>query len=59
MPNIREALKRMIAERLTGPQQAVYARKLEAAASDDDLKTLLEDITRLETFSEDLENGKP
>lgn len=57
-PNIREALRKMIAERLNGPQQAVYARKLKDAASDDDLKSLLEDITRLEEFSKDSDNGK-
>ena len=58
-PNIREALKKMIAERFTGPQQAVYARKLETAASDDDLRSLLEDVSRLESFSKDSENDKP
>lgn len=56
---IRATLKRMITERLAGPQQAVYAHKLESAASDDDLKSLLEDISRLDAFAEDSEDGKP
>ncbi len=55
---IRETLKGMITERLAGSQQAVYARKLESAASDDDLRSLLEDISRLEAFSEDSEDGE-
>jgi lambda repressor-like predicted transcriptional regulator len=57
-PAIRETLKRMITERLAGPQQAVYARKLESAASDADLNSLLEDISRLEAFSEDSADGE-
>ena len=57
-PIIRETLRRMITERLAGPQQAVYARKLESAASDADLKSLLEDISRLEAFSEDSADGE-
>lgn len=56
---IRATLRKMITERLSGPQQAVYARKLESAASDEDLKSLLEDISRLDAFAEDSDNGKP
>jgi len=57
-PTIRETLERMIAERLSGPQQGVYARKLESVASDEDLKSLLEDLSRLDAFTEDSEDGK-
>jgi len=57
-PVIREKLKDMIRNRLTGPQQAVYARKLEDAASDEDLKSLLEDLSRLEALSEGAEDGE-
>lgn len=56
-PEIRQKLQVMIKSRLTGPQQAVYARKLEDAASDDDLRSLLEDIARLDSLSEDGEDG--
>ena len=55
-PVIREKLKDVIANRLSGPQQAVYARKLEDAASDEDLKSLLEDLSRLEAFMEESDN---
>ena len=48
---VKEALRRMIAERLSGSQQAVYARKLESAASDEDMRSLLEDMSRLDAFS--------
>jgi hypothetical protein len=57
-PAIRATLKKMVSERLSGPQQAVYARKLESAASDEDLKSLLEDISRLDAFAEDSEDGE-
>jgi len=53
---IRETLKKMIGERLAGPEQAVYARRLENASSDEDLKSLLEDIARLQAFSEESED---
>jgi hypothetical protein len=53
---IRETLKEMIVERLAGPEQAVYARKLENAASDEDLRSLLDDISRLQAFSEEAED---
>jgi len=56
--DIRNVLKTMIAERFSGPQQEVYARKLEGAASDKDLKSLLEDIARLDAFSRDQEDDK-
>ena len=57
-PNLRETLKKIIAERFAGSKQAVYARKLESAASDEDLRSILEDISRLEAFSEDSEDGE-
>ncbi len=57
-PSIREKLRSMIADRLQGSMQAVYARKLEDAASDEDLKSLLEDIARLDALAEDGEDGE-
>lgn len=56
---IRETLKKMISDRLTGPTQAVYARKLDKAASDEDLRSLLEDISRLQTFCGDHGDEEP
>ncbi len=57
-PSIRAKLRSMIADRLQGSMQAVYARKLEDAASDEDLKSLLEDIARLDALAEDGEDGE-
>lgn len=57
-PSIREKLRSMIANRLQGPLQAVYARKLEEAASDEDLRSLLEDIACLDAFAEDEERDQ-
>lgn len=39
-------------ERLTGTQQAAYFRKLEQAATDDDLRALEEDLRRLEKLGD-------
>jgi len=57
-PSIRAKLRSMIADRLQGSMQAVYARKLEDAGSDEDLKSLLEDIARLDALAEDGEDGE-
>jgi hypothetical protein len=51
---LRESLRGLITRRLTGTQQAAYFRKLEEAASDNDLQSLLEDMDRLEKLSEDV-----
>jgi len=58
-PDIRTKLMSIIKDRLKGPEQAVYARKLETASSDEDLKSLLEDISRLDAFSEESDDAKP
>src|SRR5207244_2088029 len=50
---IREKLHDLIARRITGSQQAAYFRKLEGAASKEDLESLLDDLSRLEALSED------
>ncbi len=52
-PDNREGILKFIQERFTGPEQAVYCRKLDTAASDEDLKTLLEDILLLDKLSKD------
>ena len=56
--DVRATLKRMITDRLSGEQQAVYARKLENVSSDQDLRSLIEDISLLDAFAEDWEDGK-
>ena len=58
LPDIREQIKQLLEERFTGPQKAAYFRKLESA-SDEDLKTLLEDFYLLEEFSKDSNNVEP
>ena len=55
-PTIREKLKRMIVDLFAEPQRSVHARRLESASSDEDLRSLLEDISRLEAFSEESED---
>jgi hypothetical protein len=52
-PEMRATLERMIREYFSGSQQTLYARKLERAASDEDLKSLLEDISRLKKLSDE------
>jgi hypothetical protein len=50
---LRDKLHDVIARRFTGSEQAAYFRKLEGAASEEDLQSLLDDMERLETLSED------
>jgi len=59
VPNVREQILKFIQERFTQPQQEIYCRKLESAASDEDLKTLVKDILRLDEFSKDSNNVEP
>jgi hypothetical protein len=58
LPGLIDELKKMIAQRLSAPQQATYFRKLEETASEQDLKTLLEDILLLESLDKDSKNEK-
>lgn len=50
---LREKLHDLITRRFIGSEQAAYFRKLEGAASEEDLQSLLHDMERLETLSED------
>lgn len=50
---LRDNLREMINRRFRGTVQAAYFRKLETAASDADLQSLLEDIHKLDALSED------
>lgn len=56
-PAIREKLQDLIQQKLSGPKKALYARKLQGASSDEDLKSLLEDLSRLDAFSEGSDDG--
>jgi hypothetical protein len=54
---LREHLKGLIAGKFSGTVQAAYYRKLETAATDEDLQSLLEDIHQLEALSEESDGG--
>lgn len=54
--SLRSTLQELIG-RLTGQQQAAYFHKLEKAATDNDLQSLLEDLHRLEDFDSDSQHG--
>jgi len=58
LPARRNVLQEMIAQLLNAPEQATYFRKLEEAASEQDLQSLLEDILRLESLDQDSKNEK-
>ena len=54
----KEALKRLIIERFTGTSQAAFFRKLDSVASNDDLKSLLDDMSKLEALAEEPDDAK-
>jgi hypothetical protein len=58
LPNMREALQQMITQNLNPSQQLVYFHKLDEAASEQDLKTLLEDILLLKSLEQDSKDEK-
>jgi hypothetical protein len=53
VPSVRSKLQELIAHHLDAPLQAAYFRKLEDAATDQDLQSLLQDILLLESFDKD------
>lgn len=55
---LRDEIQNRIAQHLSDPLQATYFRKLEEAASEQDLKTLLEDILLLESLNKDSKDEK-
>lgn len=57
--NLRTRLKDIISGKFAGTEQALYFRKLETAATDEDLQSLLEDIHRLDAISEVEDGGDP
>lgn len=56
LPVQRNVLQEMIAQFLNAPLKTTYSRKLEEAASEQDLQSLLEDILRLESLDRDSKN---
>ncbi|MCK4828423.1 hypothetical protein KA005_72505 [bacterium] len=56
LPAQRNVLQEMIVQLLNAPLKATYSRKLEEAASEQDLQSLLEDILRLESLDRDSKN---
>jgi len=55
---LRGHLQTLIAGKFQGTVQAAYFRKLENAATDDDLQSLMEDIYRLETLEEGADDAQ-
>lgn len=55
--DLRDRLKGIIEGKFQGTVQAAYFRKLESAATNEDLQSLLEDIHRLEALAEDTDGG--
>lgn len=58
LPAQRNVLQEMITQFLNAPLKATYSRKLEEAASEQDLQSLLEDILRLESLDQNSKNEK-
>ncbi|MGD0463891.1 MAG: hypothetical protein ABSB74_15500 [Tepidisphaeraceae bacterium] len=50
--NLRAGIKNLIETAFTGSAQVAHYQKLEKASSEDDLKTLFEDLTRLAALRE-------
>jgi hypothetical protein len=48
--NVRETIIDLIKQRFSGTQQAAYFHKLEQTTNENDLKSMLEDLQRLDTF---------
>ncbi|HJZ90601.1 MAG TPA: hypothetical protein VKE40_06980 [Gemmataceae bacterium] len=57
--DLRARLKAVIAGKFEGTVQAAYFRKLESAATDEDLQSLLDDIHQLDALSEEPVDGDP
>ena len=56
--SLRDRLREIVNQQLEGTLQAAFFRKLEQAASDRDLRTLLEDIERLSVLGQDDSNDE-
>ncbi len=58
LPTMRNEIQEVISQYFSAPQQATYFRKLEEAASEQDLRALLEDIILLELLDKDSDDEK-
>ena len=56
--NVRQAVHDLIARNVPPASQAVYFSKLEGAASDQDLRSILEDIERLDALEREGPNAQ-
>ncbi|MFA6132844.1 MAG: hypothetical protein WC869_02365 [Phycisphaerae bacterium] len=55
----KDELRRIIADRFSGTAQAAFFRKLDAVASEDDLKSLLDDMSKLDALTEESDDAEP
>lgn len=55
----KQHLRRVIRERFSGTAQAAFFRKLESAASEEDLRSLLEDMSTLDALTQDSDDADP
>tara|TARA_R110002072_G_scaffold101703_2_gene224029 strand:+ start:433 stop:873 length:441 start_codon:yes stop_codon:yes gene_type:complete len=49
---VRDSIRSFIEERFQGSGQAAYFRKLDEAASDEDLQSLMDDLARLDALTQ-------
>jgi len=54
----REELRRIIADRFSGTAQAAFFRKLDSAASEEDLRSLLDDMSKLDALTEESDDAE-
>lgn len=52
MDDLRNGVREFINRAFSGPEQVAHFHKLESAATDDDLQSLLDDLTRLASLRE-------
>lgn len=55
----KEELRRIIKERFSGTAQAAFFRKLDSAASEEDLRSLLDDMSKLDALTEESDDAEP
>ncbi len=57
--SLRDKVRQLIEQRSQSDLQAAYFRKLDAAASNEDLQSLLDDMHRLEVWNKGQDDAKP
>jgi len=55
----KEDLRRIIGERFSGTAQAAFFRKLDSAASEEDLRSLIDDMSKLDALTEESDDAEP